>query len=72
MNTACRIERQSPLTTRSRGRFPSDSRIAACHFPGKVLEGRGFEQRLMELTAKTLGARDWWARGGVDLGRQEV
>jgi hypothetical protein len=32
--------------------------------PRQVLEARGLEQRLVELSTKTLGARDRWARGG--------
>jgi hypothetical protein len=41
---------QSPLTTRSAGRFCSAFKIAACHFPG-IFEGARFEQRLVELAA---------------------
>jgi hypothetical protein len=41
--------RQSRWTSRSFGRLCSAFKIAACHFPGQILEALGLERPLVEL-----------------------
>lgn len=54
------------------GRFCSASRTAACHFPARSSKALASSSASWNSRLRRWETRDRWARGGVDLGRQEV